>query len=109
MSGTISRARAIGDVSRAALVRGDAPVAGAQPMFETNLVETLGIRKFLVFAEEDLRLQVEAAARTTRSRREFDEVKAGAQVIAAWIAGNLALVDQMLQSGQKKEDARAAD
>ena len=40
-----------------------APPDGQAPMFETNLQETLGIRKFIEMSIADLRTQLEQAAK----------------------------------------------
>jgi len=71
--------------------------AGPAPLFETNLQETLGIRKFLVMSLEDVRAQLAAAAKDPKvPRAHFNRMKVNAMVITAWLTSALAMVDQML-------------
>jgi hypothetical protein len=71
--------------------------AGPQPLFETNLQETLGIRKFLVMSLEDTCQQIALAARDPKvTRARFNRMKVNAMVITAWLTSALAMVDQML-------------
>jgi hypothetical protein len=67
------------------------------PLFETNLTETLGIRKFLIMSLEDTRQQIALAARDPQvSRAHFNRMKVNAVVITAWLTSALEMVDQML-------------
>jgi hypothetical protein len=79
---------------------GTTPVAAPTtpaPLFETNLQETLGIRKFLIMSLEDTRQQIALAARDPKvSRAHFNRMKANALVITAWLTSALEMVDGML-------------
>jgi hypothetical protein len=78
--------------------------AGPQPLFETNLQETLGIRKFLVMSLEDMRQQIATAAQDPKvTRAHFNRMKVNAMVITAWLTSALAMVNQMLGAAAQPE------
>lgn len=85
--------------ARAALLS-TTPVAapgGRAPLFETNLAETLGIRKFLVMSLEDIQIQIRHAARDPAVHpKRFRSMKVNAMVITAWLTSALQMVDGML-------------
>lgn len=85
MSGTTSRVQAVKDTLKAATV------LHAQPAFEANLVETIGIRKFLVYAMDDIRGYVGAYVqeRCARARvRRNQGRRHGHNVVDRWQSGN---------------------
>jgi hypothetical protein len=73
-----------------------------QPVFETTLLETLAIRKFIEVGISDLRAQVEASSKDGTPRKLFLAQKANAIVITAWLTSALMMVDGMLQEAATK-------
>jgi hypothetical protein len=73
-----------------------APADGRAPMFETTLVETLAIRKFVEMSIADIRAQLELAARDGTPRKLFLAQKQNGYVITAWLTSALMTVDAML-------------
>ncbi len=100
MSGTVSRSQAIKDSLLGSTAAGNG--LDQQSTFTTNLVEMVGIRRFLAHSLGELETQVKVAAASGMRRRDFEEVEAGAGVIGMWIMENLAMVDGALSAGNKK-------
>jgi hypothetical protein len=75
-----------------------APPDGQSPIFETTLLETLGIRKFIEMSIADIRTQLEKASRDGTDRKLFLAQKQNAHVITAWLLFALMMVDGMLAS-----------
>ena len=73
-----------------------APPDGATPMFETTLLETLAIRKFVQMSIDDIRTQLALAAKDGTPRKLFLAQKQNAFVITAWLTSALMMVDGML-------------
>lgn len=73
-----------------------APGDGETPMFETTLMETLAIRKFVEMSIDDIRTQVTRAAKDGTPRKLFEAQKQNAFVITAWLTSALMTVDGML-------------
>ena len=73
-----------------------APPDGKSPMFETTLVETLAIRKFVEMSIADIRAQLERAAKDGTPRKLFLAQKQNGYVITAWLTSALMTVDAML-------------
>jgi hypothetical protein len=86
-----------------------APSDDQMPVFETNLQETLGIRKFIEMSMADLRTQLEKAARDGTPKHKFAAMKQNAFVITAWLTSALMMVDGMLASAALKENKPLAD
>lgn len=86
------------DIKRQSTAASGAPPDGQSPMFETNLHETLGIRKFIEMSIADIRTQLEKAARDGTPRKLFLAQKQNAFVITAWLTSALMMVDGMLAS-----------
>lgn len=81
-----------------------------EPIFTTDLAETLGIRKFLEMSIADLETQVRAAARDPRTpAKHFSQVKANAVVITAWLVSALEMVDGMLAQAKAASPEPLAD
>ncbi len=85
------------------------PPDGQSPMFETTLVETLGIRRFIEMSVADIRTQLEKAARDGTDRGLFAAQKQNAFVITAWLTSALMMVDGMLASAAATENKPLAD
>lgn len=86
-----------------------APPDGQSPMFETTLMETLGIRKFIEMSVADIRVQLEKASRDGTPQRLFLAQKQNAFVITAWLTSALMMVDGMLASAAITEQTTLAD
>jgi hypothetical protein len=70
---------------------------GRAPLFETDLRETLGIRKFLVMSLEDIRIQLERASRDRSLHpKRFRSMKVNSLVLTTWLTSALEMVDGML-------------
>ena len=82
---------------------------GQSPMFETTLMETLGIRKFIEMSIADIRTQLEKASRDGTDRKLFAAQKQNAFVITAWLTSALMMVDGMLASAAATENKPLAD
>ena len=82
---------------------------GQSPMFETTLMETLGIRKFIEMSIADIRTQLEKAASDGTDRKLFAVQKQNAFVITAWLTSALMMVDSMLASAAATENKPLAD
>jgi hypothetical protein len=81
-----------------------APHDGCAPLFETNLTETLGIRKFLVMSMEDLQDQVKRAAKDRSMHpKQFRAIKAQALLLTNWMTSALQMVDGMLGAAAQPE------
>lgn len=81
-----------------------APYDGRAPLMETNLVETLAIRKFLVTSLEDVKRQVEGQAKAPNvTIKQFQDIKAGGALITSWLLGVLQTVDGMLAQAREEE------
>jgi hypothetical protein len=85
-----------------------APLDGQTPLFETNLQETLGIRKFIEMSMADLRIQLEKAARDGTQPKQFAAMKQNAFVITAWLTSALMTVDAMLQDAATRSSDQLA-
>ena len=81
---------------RATTAASGAPADGRSPMFETTLVETLAIRKFVEMSIADIRAQLERAAKDGTPRKLFLAQKQNGYVITAWLTSALMTVDVML-------------
>lgn len=81
---------------RATTAASGAPADGRSPMFETTLVETLAIRKFVEMSIADIRAQLERAAKDGTPRKLFLAQKQNGYVITAWLTSALMTVDAML-------------
>ena len=86
-----------------------APPDGQTPLFETNLQETLGIRKFIEMSIADIRTQLEKSASDGTDRKLFAAQKQNAFVITAWLTSALMMVDGMLASAAATENKPLAD
>ena len=78
-------------------------------MFETTLMETLGIRKFIEMSIADIRTQLEKAAKDDTDRKLFAAQKQNAFVITALLTSALMMVDGMLASAAATENKPLAD
>lgn len=85
------------------------PTTETPPLFETDLSETLGIRKFIEMSMADLRSQLEIAAKDGTPRKQFLEMKANAFVITAWLTSALMTVDGMLQDAATRTNKLLAE
>jgi hypothetical protein len=85
------------------------PADGVSPMFETTLMETLGIRKFIEMSIADIRTQLEKASRDGTPRKLFLAQKQNAFVITAWLTSALMMVDGMLASAAISNPTPLAD
>ncbi len=112
MTGDIIRLRKptldIKRIRQSTAASGAAP-DGQSPMFETTLMETLGIRKFIEMSIADIRTQLEKAARDGTDRKLFAAQKQNAFVITAWLTSALMMVDSMLASAAATENKPLAD
>ena len=86
-----------------------APSNGQTPMFETTLLETLGIRKFIEMSIVDIRTQLEKASRDGTDRKLFAAQKQNAFVITAWLTSALMMVDGMLASAALTDNTNLTD
>ena len=82
---------------------------GQSPMFETTLMETLGIRKFIEMSIADIRTQLEKASRDGTDRKLFAAQKQNAFVITAWLTSALMMVDGMLANAALASNTNLAD
>ena len=99
MAGDIIRVRKPTlDIKRRETIASGQPADGVSPMFETNLLETLGIRKFIEMSIADIRTQLENASKDGTPRKLFLAQQQNAFVITAWLASALMMVDGMLAS-----------
>lgn len=81
-----------------------------QPIFETTLQETLGIRKFLEMSMADLREQLARAALDPRvPKKVFTAQKRTAEILTAWMVSALATVDAMLADAAAKTKTSLAE
>jgi histidinol phosphatase-like enzyme len=72
---------------------GDGPVA------EFRTQELLAVRRFMLTALKDLGVQLnKIALDPSVDRKQLAVTKGGAELIAAWIAGNLLSIDRMLET-----------
>lgn len=95
--------------SRSAIASG-APADGCTPMFETNLAETLGIRKFLEMSMADLRDQVAKAGKDPKVHvKQFKMIKAHATILTAWMVSALEMVDSMLAEAKARSETSLAE
>lgn len=97
------------DVKRRETIASGQPADGQSPMFETTLMETLGIRKFIEMSIADIRTQLEKASRDGTPRKLFLAQKQNAFVITAWLTSALMMVDGMLASAALTADKPLAD
>jgi hypothetical protein len=97
------------DVKRQSTAASGAPPDGQSPMFETTLMETLGIRKFIEMSIADIRTQLEKAARDGTPRKLFLAQQQNAFVITAWLTSALMMVDGMLASAAATQPTTLAD
>lgn len=93
-------------INKAADSQGWDKLASADPIFETTLEETLGIRKFLEMSKADLREQLKRAAK--HNPRRFKEMRAHAAVLIAWMDSALEMVDNMLAEAKAREPVQEA-
>lgn len=87
-----------------------APADGRTLMFETDLVETLGIRKFLEMSMADLRDQVAKAGKDPKvNAKKFKMIKANATILTAWMVSALEMVDGMLAEAKARSETSLAE
>ena len=80
-----------------------APPADKAPMFESSLVETLAIKRFLGFALADIKYQLQMmAADRTMARRHFNENKAAALLISEYLVALVKDIEENLETMQTK-------
>lgn len=67
------------------------------PVIETTLHENMAVRKFLVFALDDIRFQLEMLSKERGlPKRRFDEAKSAALLLANYVGGLLEGVDALI-------------
>jgi len=93
---------------RASTAASGAPPDGRNPMFETSLQETLGIRKFIEMSIADIRSQLERAAIDGTPRKLFNAQKANGFIITAWLTSALMTVDGMLSDAAARSTTTLA-
>lgn len=75
-----------------------------EPIFETDLVETLGIRKFIEMSLADLNDQVTKASKDrAMSPKQFD------LIVTAWLTSALQTVDGMLADAKARSNESLAE
>jgi hypothetical protein len=80
------------------------PPRGAEPIFSTDLPETLGIRKFLEMSMADLREQIKHASKDSSiSPKRFRQMKTHATILTVWMVSALEMVDNMLSEAKARE------
>lgn len=85
--------------------QGNVHRAAGEPSFELNLVETLGVRKFLIMGLENINAQVAAIGRQRAlPAKQWRDVKANADAVRAWIGSCLGVLDGMLQDAAATKD-----
>lgn len=91
-----------------AAIPGAATEDGPQPLMETNVRDTLAIRRFLDASIRDMTGQLLHAKRECEAGRitvkQFRETKAVAELISTWLIGSLATVDTMMKAAQLQPD-----
>ena len=97
------------DIKRQLTAASGVPPDGQSPLFETTLLETLGIRKFIEMSIADIRIQLEKAAKDGTPRKLFLAQKQNAHVITAWLLSALMMVDGMLASAAASQPNALAD
>lgn len=86
----------------------DFPVS--EPLFEANLIETLGIRKFIEMSLADLNDQVTKASKDrAMSPKQFDLIKLNAMIVTAWLTSALQTVDGMLADAKARSSESLAE
>lgn len=79
-------------------------------IFETDLVETLGIRKFIEMSLADLNDQVTKASKDrAMSPKQFDLIKLNAMIVTAWLTSALQTVDGMLAEAKARSSESLAE
>lgn len=74
------------------------------PVIETTLHENIAVRKFLRFALDDIKFQLEMLSKERGiSKVRFQEAKSGALLLANYVAGLLEGIDALI--GQPIEPA----
>lgn len=72
-----------------------------EPLFECNLTELLGIRKFLEMSMADLREQVEKASRDAAlTTKQFNSIKTHALILTTWMGSALQMTGNMLSTAK---------
>lgn len=67
------------------------------PVIETTLLENLAVRKFLRFALDDIKFQLEMLSKERGiSKVRFQEAKSGALLLANYVAGLLEGIDALI-------------
>ena len=87
-----------------------APPAKDAPLFESSLIETLAIKRFLGFALADIKYQLQMmAADQTMAKRYFRENKQAALLISEYLIGLIKDIDENLSTMQTLAEDRPND
>jgi hypothetical protein len=81
------------------------PVPEPELLFEADLTETLGIRKFIEMSLADLNDQVTKASKDCSiPAKQFDLIKFNAMIVTAWLTSALQTVDGMLAEAKARSN-----
>lgn len=88
------------------------PIPTPEPelLFEADLAETLGIRKFIEMSLADLNDQVTKASKDSAiPAKQFDLIKLNAMIVTAWLTSALQTVDGMLAEAKARSSESLAE